>query len=150
MNSRFSTALATRLLRLPDLHGALLADFDHFPTLDLLHIRWHGHLTPDALVQGAQAGLALFAGQPLPRRLLTNHSQVTGEWAEALPWLQYEWLPEVAGRGVRALAHVLAKSNTSHFVSYQGSQEFTLAVKQAMCAASFRNLEPAWQWLAHR
>lgn len=150
MNSRFSTALATRLLRLPDVHGALLADFDHFPTLDLLHIRWHGHLTADALVQGAQAGLALFAGQPLPRRLLSNHSQVTGEWAEALPWLQYEWLPEATGRGVRALAHVLAKSNTSHFVSYRGSLEFTTALKQTMCTASFRNLEPAWHWLTRR
>jgi hypothetical protein len=136
MSSRFSTALATRLLRLPDMHGALLADFDHFPTLDLLHIRWHG--------------LELFAGQPLPRRLLTNHSQVTGEWAEALPWLQYEWLPEVTERGVRVLAHVLAKSQSSHFVSYQGSQEFTLALKQALRAASFRNLEPAWHWLTHR
>jgi hypothetical protein len=150
MSSRFSTALATRLLRLPDVHGALLADFDHFPTLDLLHIRWHGHLTSDALVQGARAGLELFAGQPLPRRLLTNHSQVTGEWAEALPWLQYEWLPEVTERGVCVLAHVLAKSQSSHVVSYQGSQEFTNALQQAMRAASFRNLEPAWHWLTHR
>jgi hypothetical protein len=150
MTSRFSTALATRLLRLSDVHGALLADFDHFPTLDLLHIRWHGHLTSDALVQGARAGLELFAGQPLPRRLLTNHSHVTGEWADALPWLQYEWLPEVTERGVHVLAHVLAKSYTSHFVSYQGSQEFTIALKQAMRAAAFRNLEPAWRWLVRR
>lgn len=150
MTSRFSTALATRLLRLPDVHGALLADFDHFPTLDLLHIRWHGHLTADTLVQGARAGLALFAGQPLPRRLLTNHAQVTGEWAEALPWLQYEWLPEVAERGVRVLAHVLAQGQSSHFVSYQGSQEFTSVLRQTIRAASFRNLEPAWQWLTRR
>ncbi|WP_460581863.1 hypothetical protein [Hymenobacter arcticus] len=66
-------ASATRLLRLPDAHGALLADFDFYPEHDLLHISWHGHLTAEAVVRGAKAGMLLFASGMLPRRLLSNH-----------------------------------------------------------------------------
>ena len=55
------TAPAARLLSLPDAYGAPLADFDHYPTLDLLHVGWHGHLTAEAVVRGAKAGMQLFA-----------------------------------------------------------------------------------------
>jgi len=145
-----TAAPATHLLRATDKHGALLADFDHYPTLELLHVRWHGHLTADALVQGIQAGMQLLESQPLPRRLLSNHRQVTGEWADALPWLQYEWLPAVCTRGVQVLAHVLAPSTPSQLGSYPGGDEFIAAAAQVLRTASFRHLGPAWQWLSHR
>jgi len=143
-------APATRLLSLPDAYGAPLADFDHYPTLDLLHVGWHGHLTTEALVRGVEAGMQLFDSQNPPSRILSNHALVTGDWADALPWLQYEWLPVAQARGVRALAHVLAPDTASQLISYPGSAEFTAAITQAMHTASFRNLGPAWQWLTHR
>jgi len=150
MTELSTAAPVTHLLRATDRHGALLADFDHYPTLSLLHVCWHGHLTADALVRGAQAGMHLFEGQLLPRRLLSNHRHVTGEWADALPWLQYEWLPTVCARGVQVLGHVLAHSTPSQHISYPGGDEFITAISQALRTASFRNLGPAWQWLTHR
>ena len=150
MTELATSAQATRLLRLTDTHGALLADFDHYPTLNLLHVRWHGHLTADTLVQGAQAGLRLFAGQLLPRRLLSDHRQVTGEWADSLPWLQYEWLPEASTGGMQVLGHVLAQQASSQLISYPGGSEFIAAISHVLRLGSFRHLEPAWQWLTHR
>jgi hypothetical protein len=143
-------SVATRLLRLPDAHGALLADFDFHQEQDLLHISWHGHLTAEAVVRGAKAGMHLFANSTLPRRLLSNHQAVTGEWGEALPWLHYEWLPEASERGVRVMAHVLAPGTASQLINFPGSHEFIAALTHELRARSFRHVESALQWLAQR
>ena len=137
----------TPLLQVPDQHGALLADFDFYPHLDLLHVRWHGHLTADSLVRGVQAGMHLFEHQLLPSRVLTDHSQVSGEWGEALPWLHYEWLPTAAERGVRQVAYVLSHDPASRLLHYPNSTEFVAAVAQKLRAQPFRHLGPAWHWL---
>ncbi len=139
----------TQLLSLPDQHGALLADYDFYPHLDLLHISWHGHLTADSLVRGAKAGMRLFEGRPLPLRVLSDHSQVSGDWGEALPWLHYEWLPAASRQGVRTLAHVLSRDRASRLTQYSGSLEFIQAVRHELHARAFRHLGPAWQWLMH-
>ena len=145
-----ASTLVTRLLTLPDAHGALLANFDFYPAQDLLYVRWHGHLTADAMVRGAAAGMRLFAGRRLPRRLLSNHQQVTGEWGEALPWLQYEWLPEASSRGVELLAHVLAANTASQLLNYPGGPEFVEVFTHELRALSFRHVEPAWHWAISR
>ena len=149
MRNPYSHAPFSRLLSLPDIHGALLAEFDFYPTLDLLHVRWHGHLTADAVVYGAKATLHLFAGRPLPSRLFSNHQAVTGEWGEALPWLQYEWLPAARGRGIRRVAHLLAHNTASQLINYPGGADFIDAITHEVRAQSFRHEEPAWQWLLH-
>lgn len=136
-----------RLLSLRDTHGALLVEFDYHLELDLLHVRWYGHLTADTLVYGATEGLKLFAGERFPLRLYSDHLLVTGEWAEALPWLQYEWLPKICARGVQTLAHVPPKGSTNLVATYHGGPEFITAVGQALRTQSFRHPELAWHWL---
>ena len=139
----------TQLLSLPDQHGALLADYDFYPHLDLLHVRWHGHLTADSLVSGTKAGMRLFEGRSLPQRILSDHSLVSGEWGEALAWLHYEWLPAATYRGLGALAHVLSRDPASRFTRYPGTPEFMAALQQ-LRSRPFRHVGPAWQWLTHR
>jgi hypothetical protein len=147
MSQLYARAQPRRLLSILDAHGALLADFDYYAGLDLLHVCWHGHLTAEAVVRGAKASLHLFAGAPLPARLLSNHQQVTGEWGEALPWLQYEWLPAACARGIRSVAHLLAPNTASQLINYPGGPEFIQAIRHELRAQSFRQAEPAWQWL---
>ncbi len=149
MSDPYSHAQAVHLLSLPDAHGALLTDFEFYPTLDLLHMRWHGHLTAEAVVRGAQAGVELFTGRALPARLLSNHLSVTGEWSEALPWIQYEWLPTAHARGLRRVAHLLAHNTASQLLNYPGGPEFIRAFTQEIRTQSFRHEAPAWQWLVH-
>lgn len=133
------------------MHGAPLADFDWHPALDLLEVYWHGHLTAPSLVLAVQAGLDLapFAGQSLPRRVLTNHHQASGSWEEAVPWLQYDWLPGAQARGLELLAHVVSPDPASR-LTQPGQQEFLGALQQALRVRSFRHQPPAWQWLTHR
>ncbi len=141
---------ATRLLSTPDAHGALLADFDYFSEHDLLTTTWHGHLTADAVVRGIEAGMQLFEGHQLPRRLLCNHQHVTGEWGEALPWLHYEWLPKATERGVQVVAHVLTPGTAGQLLNFPGGPEFVSALKQELRAVSFRHMAPAWHWVISR
>lgn len=139
----------TRLLALSDAHGAPLADFDWYKPLDLLHVLWHGHLTADALVRGAQAGLELaaFRGQLLPRRILTNHRGTSGSWEEAAPWLHYDWLPRAQACGLRQLAHLVSLDHISRLSTSPGQQEFIAALGQVCRVRSFRHLPAAWRWL---
>lgn len=141
---------AQRLLALPDVHRALLAEYDYFPEHDLLHVCWHGHLTAPAVVQGVQAGLALFANRPLPRRLLTNHRLATGEWDEAIPWLHYEWLPQVLAQGLQLLAHVVPTATLQMTDDTPGEPEFMLALQSDLLVKSFRCPLLAWHWATTR
>ncbi|NML64785.1 hypothetical protein HHL22_06165 [Hymenobacter sp. RP-2-7] len=143
--------LPHRLLSLRDAHGAPLADFDWHPSLDLLQVHWHGHLTAASLVHGAQMGLSLgaFEDAKLPRRLLTNHEQASGSWEEALPWLQYDWLPRAQERGLALLAHV-ASPDPASFLTQPDHLELAAALRQAFQAKSFRHAAAAWYWLTHR
>lgn len=146
-------APATRLRSLHDQHGAPLVDFDWYPTLDLLYVYWHGHLTAASVVQGVQSALELpqFATRPLPRRALTNHQQVSGTWTEALPWLQYDWLPQAHARGLRLLAHVASQDPACRLSLQHELPEFNDALRQLLSGVrSFRHEPPAWYWLTHR
>lgn len=140
-----------RLLGLRDPHGAPLADFDWYPTLALLEIGWHGHLTATSLVLAIQAGsdLVEFAGPNLPRRLLTNHSRASGSWEEALPWLQYDWLPSARARGLRMLAHVISPDPASR-LTQPDHLDFVETMQQTLRVQSFHHYPPAWHWLTRR
>lgn len=148
METTYNTA--ERLLDLPDPHRALLAEFDYFPAHDLLYVRWHGHLTAPAIVQGAQASLDLFRGRPLPHRLLSNHRLATGDWAEAVPWLHYEWLPQILERGVGVLSQVLPHELSSPVTTAPGGPELVAVLKESLLLRSFRNSLAAWQWAITR
>lgn len=139
-----------RLLVLPDRHRALLAEYDYFLHYDLLHVRWHGHLTAAALVEGTQAGMALFSGRPLPRRLLSDNSQTSGEWEDAIPWLHYEWLPQASSQGLQLLAHVLQPDSEAPLEKAAGGADFWEVLSSRLRVRSFRGQAAAWQWATTR
>ena len=94
----------TTVFLLNDAQGALLAEFHHHPADSLLLLRWHGHLSADDVVRAARAELKL-QQQYQYRLLLNDKSHTTGDWGEALPLLQYEWLPQAKANGLQALAY---------------------------------------------
>ncbi|RZK32676.1 MAG: hypothetical protein EOO57_14725 [Hymenobacter sp.] len=135
-----------RLHDLYDAHGALLAEFDFFPEPKLLYVRWHGHLTAAAVIEGTQAAMRLRHAGEAPRLLLNDKSLTSGDWSEALPWLQYEWLPEVAKAGLLAVGYVYSPDPTSQ----NGSQDFIKAVRLVLPLSVFHAAAPAWKWLLRR
>lgn len=49
--------------------------------------------------------------------VLNDKSDTGGDWCDALPWLQYEWLPLALGAGVRAMAYVFSPNRENLFAS---------------------------------
>jgi hypothetical protein len=132
----------TLLLTLADDHGALLAEFVHYPADELMCVRWHGQLTAAEVINGAKQ-----AGQWRDKlhytRVLNDKSDTGGDWSEALPWLQYEWLPLALAAGVRAMAYVFSANRANRFAT----QEFVEAVRPHMAIELFEDVAAAMDWL---
>jgi len=136
------TADAILLHKLTDQYGAPLAEYYHFPELAELYVRWHGQLTAAEVIRGVQEA-AQWRGRYVFRRILNDKRDTGGDWSEALPWLQYEWLPAAVEAGVRAMAYVLSPDFEAQIVS----QEFVEATRSRLNVALFQTESDAQSWL---
>ena len=130
------------LLELKDDHGADLAEFFFYQEHHILYVRWHGHLTGAQLIRGIQQG-AQWSDQ-LPYSLILNDkTDTSGDWSDALPWLQYEWLPQALQTGVRAMAYLFSPDRENQFASHN----FITALRPHLAIEQFDGLETAMAWL---
>lgn len=139
------TADVVHLFTLPDRYGAPLAEYFLLPEQELLYIRWHGHLTGPAVIRAAQQALKL-GKEHRYVKVLNDKRDTGGDWSEALPWLQYEWLPQAVAAGLRAMAYILSPDLHAQMVSY----EFVEAVQDHLDVALFTVEAEAELWLQQR
>lgn len=132
----------TQRLTLDDAQGTLLAEYLFFPADELLYVRWHGHLTGAEVIRGVEKG-SQWRDQLAYSLILNDKSDTGGDWSDALPWLEYEWLPTAVTAGVRAMAYVFSPDRENRFAS----QEFVLAVRPHMAIELFEDLDLALAWL---
>ncbi|MDO7875829.1 hypothetical protein Q5H93_13890 [Hymenobacter sp. ASUV-10] len=137
-----SSAEPTLLLALTDDHGAPLAEYFHYPADELLYVRWHGQLNADVVIKGSQQGRNWREAMRYTR-VLNDKSDTGGDWREALPWLQYEWLPLALGAGIRAMAYVFSPDRDNRFAS----QEFINTIRPHMAIELFDDVDTALAWL---
>ncbi|GAB3658598.1 hypothetical protein GCM10027594_29910 [Hymenobacter agri] len=130
------------VLALDDRFGAPLAEFYYLPQGQVLYIRWHGNLTANEVIRAVTEGSKLLATHPFTR-VLNDKRETSGDWSEALPWLEYEWLPLALAGGIRAIAYLLSPDLESQIVS----QEFMDDIGRHMHTALFLHEEPARLWL---
>ncbi|MET4075045.1 hypothetical protein [Hymenobacter sp. UYCo722] len=130
------------VLALNDRHGAPLAEFYYLPQSQVLYVQWHGNLTADEVIRGVSMGTKLMATYPFTR-VLNDKRTTSGDWSEALPWLEYEWLPLAVAAGVRAIAYLLSPDLESQIVT----QDFMAAISRQLHTALFLHEEPARRWL---
>lgn len=130
------------VLALNDRYGAALAEFYYLPQGQVLYIHWHGNLTAEAVIRAVTEGSKLLATHPF-KRVLNDKRETSGDWSEALPWLEYEWLPMAVTNGVRAIAYLLSPDLESQIVS----QEFMDNISRQVHTALFLHEEPARRWL---
>ncbi|MDQ2794126.1 MAG: hypothetical protein M3Y12_08980 [Bacteroidota bacterium] len=130
------------VLALNDRHGAPLAEFYYLPQGQVLYVRWHGNLTADEVIRGVTEGSKRLLAYPFTR-ILNDKRATSGDWREALPWLEYEWLPLAVAKGVRAIAYLLSPALESQVVS----QEFMDDIGRQVHTALFLHEEPARRWL---
>lgn len=101
---------------LADQHGDPLVELSHYPEENLLYLCWHGHLTADEVIRVTKLGLEQQVRMRY-RRVLNDKRDTSGDWHEALPWLQYEWLPQATAAGLCALGYVLSADLGHQLVS---------------------------------
>lgn len=130
------------VLALNDRFGAPLAEYYYLPQGRVLYVCWHGNLTAAEVVRGATEGSKLLATYPFTR-ILNDKRETGGDWREALPWLEYEWLPLAVAGGIRAIAYLLSPDLESQIIS----QEFINDIGRQLHTALFMHEEPARMWL---
>ena len=132
----------TQQLTVEDDHHAALAEYAFYACKDLMYVRWHGHLTGAEIIRGVQEAGAWT--MPLNFSLILNDKSDTGgDWSEALPWLQYEWLPLALQAGVKAMAYVFSPDRENRFAS----QHFVAALRPHMAIELFEDVDVALAWL---
>ena len=130
------------VLALNDRFGAPLAEFYYLPEGRVLYVRWHGNLTAAEVIHAVTEGSKLLATHPFTR-ILNDKRATGGDWREALPWLEYEWLPLAVAGGIRAIAYLLSPDLESQVIS----QEFMDDISRQVHTALFLHEEPARLWL---
>ncbi|AWM35043.1 hypothetical protein DDQ68_21095 [Hymenobacter nivis] len=130
--------------KLADGYGALVAEYYHCPSDDLLYVRWHGHLTAAEVVDGFRS-ILVWQQQLAPRRLLLDRSRTTGEWSEALPWLNFEWLPAASAHGLQAVGYVFS----ADLPSRHDSEAFLQVMRGFVPVELFGSSHEALAWLCH-
>ncbi|WP_303310723.1 hypothetical protein [Hymenobacter sp. BT730] len=137
----FSTTYAD-LGTVSDKHGVAIATFRHYPSEQLLYIIWNGNLTGKEVIQVAKEGLKILEEFHIPL-VLNDKTKATGDWSEALPWLEYEWLPDAMQEGLRAFAYIFSPDVQSHIVS----AEFVEKIGKYLPIQLFYDMPSAMQWL---
>ena len=123
---------------LRDEHGAPLLRLLYYPSESMLYAQWFGNLTPESVIAGAQA--ALEAQQKLRPALLRNDkSAATGDWSEAMDWLEFEWLPLAIHYGMHAFAYVFAPD----MINQPSALEFATRVGQHRPIQLFYDVDTA-------
>ncbi len=133
-----------RTLAVADQLGQPIAVLHADLTHHLLTVRWEGNLTASEVIRVAEAAIQLRQQLTEPLYFLLNDkSKVTGDWSEALPWLEFEWLPVAVHNGLRAMAYVLSTDAASLLVS----REFLVRISEQLPARAFSNCVEARRWL---
>lgn len=132
----------TALQSVLDKHGILIASFRHYPDEQLLYIRWTGNLTGQEVIKVARVAGEIQQALYCPL-LLNDKTDATGDWSEALPWLEYEWLPDAVKQGMQAFAYVFSPDMRNHLISLA----FAEHVRRKIPVELFYDTATAWEWL---
>ncbi|RSK48270.1 STAS/SEC14 domain-containing protein [Hymenobacter rigui] len=127
---------------LPDANGAVLVELLHNPARKLLYVRWFGNLTGREVIYVARESLKLQTTMHFAL-VLNDKTNATGDWVEAMEWLEYEWLPQIMTGGLRAIAYVFSPDMHNQLAS----MEFFERVRQYIPIQMFHDRPSAWQWL---
>lgn len=125
-----------------DEHGSHLVDIEYAPSQRVLHVQWFGNITGREVIYVAKEFLKVQKQLHAPF-LLNDKTHATGDWVEAMVWLEYEWLPQAVTEGLQAVAYVFSPELGNQFASV----EFAERVGQHIPIKLFYDVPSAWQWL---
>ncbi len=127
---------------LTDTGGKPLVEIQHSPELGLLYVQWFGNLTSREVIKVANHYLDIQATYHYPL-LLNDKCLATGDWSEAMEWLEYEWVPEAIQVGLRSMAYVFSPDMHNQLASF----DFLERVQQHLPIQLFYSTPAALLWL---
>ncbi|GAB2550179.1 hypothetical protein [Rufibacter soli] len=107
-----------------------------------IYVKWDGHISAENVVEVAEKYLTLQASVQCPK-LLNDKREVTGDWAEANDWLQYEWLPKVQENGLRYFALVIPR----HLLELATARDLERRFSHTLKVRLFYDVGTAERWL---
>ncbi|MBF9143753.1 hypothetical protein [Hymenobacter properus] len=130
-----------------DSFGAVAAEYTFFPLMRVLYVRWHGHVTADELVRAAQVGLRINQ-QLQPLGLMHDIRGTSGDWGDAAPWVEHEWIPGIQAHcaSLRSIGFLSDADTPAPYTNLllldKLNQEFEFQ--------RFYSLRAAWRWMEQR
>ena len=123
--------------------GRVFYRIGYHAAADLVEAQWHGAASQQDLRNAVVAGLALHERTGCAYRLNDN-TAFSGPWADAVPWLEAEWLPRAHTAGIRFLAHV---ARPGSFGELAGEALLQGQIGAQIHVAVFASREAALAWL---
>ena len=136
------TTPTIHLTTFADKFGAPMVDFYFVEADALLFLRWQGHVTADEIVRTAIAG-SEWRDRYAYQRILNDKREATGEWSEALSFMQFEWAPQAVAHGIRAMADILSLDVGDRVAS----AAFVRAMREQLPMAVFTDEAEALRWI---
>ncbi|QJX47683.1 hypothetical protein HMJ29_12325 [Hymenobacter taeanensis] len=125
-----------------DEHGTRLAELYYAAAQELLQVQWFGNITSREVVFVAQQFLEAQHRMSVSL-LLNDKTNATGDWAECMEWLEFDWLPQALSNGLRAVAYVFSPDASSHYAS----RKFSERVASYLPIKLFFDVPSAYKWL---
>lgn len=110
-----------------------------------IEAKWAGHITASNVVTACKAYLEIVERHSC-RGLLNDKTDVTGDWAEANDWLEFEWTPRSMRAGLRCLAHVYSNNMFSRL----SARDLYMRLQPRLDMQNFFDRESALSWLQAR
>lgn len=129
----------------PDQYGSMVASLRYYPSEQLLYIHWQGNITADAVLRVATQELRIQKQLQIPL-ILNDKTESTGDWSDALSWLEFEWLPQAMENGLRAFAYVFLPDLQNQYIS----AGFIEKIGHQLPARLFYDVAAARHWLHHQ
>ena len=111
------------------------------PVNTWLYNQWLGEHTEASVKVCAEAVCACLRAQPCAK-ILSDHSQLRGDWQAAAAWVGQENFAHLAAQGIAYFAWVYSPSYTDRV-----AMERTLLYTKAPLVAIFDDLAEAYDWL---
>ncbi|MBC5993463.1 hypothetical protein [Pontibacter cellulosilyticus] len=129
--------------RVENAFGKVYYKIEFKEELNIIQAEWYGFTTKQDLKKALVVGLQLHEETRCAYRLNDN-TAFSGPWADAVSWLEEEWLPKAYEAGIRYLAHI---ARPSSFGELAGEALQTGKIGATIEVKIFTEKEEALNWL---
>ncbi|AMM50119.1 hypothetical protein TH61_01525 [Rufibacter sp. DG15C] len=109
---------------------------------DILISTWKGNLSNAEIKQGYES-ISLHLKKNFCHKLLDNHKDVRGLWAELADWVALDWYPRAKAAGLEYHACIYSTNTFSHLSTEKAIE----MMQQTGIAQGFEDATAAENWL---